>query len=329
MSPPRAGSPNRSRKNAAAAQPIGKPERAAAPAQGEALYLTGRPTVKSLIRYVNRNAVKPDPEGDLIDQWEAARKIVRQLEKDEAGTCDHPMPEKLGPEYEPLLIEFLKDPLVRNGFNAVPTQVAFVDLDRVVVYQKHIDTSFSRDLEQKLGPKPAWQDIFRTCLPYDHPQPPVKWVKGRDGRFTFISPSNDLRFLTAMKLKPKDISCAHPGNLVGVAGLAVGFGSNFLNAIYIENRLILNNGSHRAYTLRRMGITRVPCIVQHVPSREALEVTGPDDVHEDPDRFLSSPRPPMLRDYHDPRLHKLMKTNRRLREITIKFEVEEHDIPML
>src|SRR2546430_11202463 len=41
--------------------------------------------------------------------------------------------------------------------------------------------------------------------------------------------------------------------------------------------LILNNGSHRAYALRELGITRVPCIVQHVSCREELNVLACTD----------------------------------------------------
>jgi hypothetical protein len=31
---------------------------------------------------------------------------------------------------------------VKGGFNTVPTEVAFVELDSMVVYQKHIDLAF-------------------------------------------------------------------------------------------------------------------------------------------------------------------------------------------
>src|SRR5206468_1125898 len=110
--------------------------------------------------------------------------------------------------------------------------------------------------------------VFRTCLPTDMPQPRVKWMRVRENKFVFMSPSNDLRYLGEMPLEPDQIQdYPPPGNLVGIIGAGVGFGSNFMNAVYAENRLILNNGSHRAYVLRKLGITRVPCIVQHASSR--------------------------------------------------------------
>ena len=129
-------------------------------------------------------------------------------------------------------------------------------------------------------------------------------------------------------MKPENIKVsAHPGNLVGVVGLAVGFGTNFMNAIYAEKRLILNNGSHRAYALRKMGITHVPCIIQHLSSLDQLDVIAASEVGENPDFFLKHPRPPMLKDYFNPGLHKVMPVHRRLRQVTVRFEVEENFVP--
>jgi hypothetical protein len=119
----------------------------------------------------------------------------------------------------------------------------------------------------------------------------------------------------------------HPGALVGVVGLAVGFGSNFLNALRVENRLILNNGSHRAYTLRDMGFTHVPCIVQHVSTRDELDVIAASAIRNDPDVYLKHPRPSMLKDYFNPDLRKVLPIHRRVRQITVKFDIQEEYIP--
>ena len=80
----------------------------------------------------------------------AAHEVLLGIEREEAGAADHPPMGKLGPQYEPLLIEFLKDPLVRYEFNTVPTDIAMVELDRLVVYQKHIDVTFARKLEEAM-----------------------------------------------------------------------------------------------------------------------------------------------------------------------------------
>jgi hypothetical protein len=291
------------------------------------LYLSGRPTLKRFLRSGGK-ALDAEPEGTLVDEWHAARDVVRTLEKEESGWADHPEIVQLGPEYEHLLIEFLKDPIQRASFNTVPTEIALVELDRLVVYQKHIDLTFVEQLESELGPVPDRERVFRACLPYDHPQPPVKCSRVDSDSYMFVSPSNDLRFLGAVRLTKEQLSdCPPLGDIVGVVGLAVGFGSNFMNAIYAENRLILNNGSHRAYTLRKMGFTHAPCIVQHVPSRDALEVVASHEVRSNIDLYLRHPRPPMLRDYLNPLVHKVFSFPRRLQQITVRFEVSERDVP--
>ncbi|MBU6402824.1 MAG: hypothetical protein KGS61_21090 [Verrucomicrobia bacterium] len=298
----------------------------------ENLYLIGRPTLKRFLRFVRKRALDPPDEGTLTDEWQAANEVVRALEKEEAGAADSPpIPQlEVTPENEPWLTQFLEDPLVQNSFNTVPTEVAFVELDRLVVYQHHIDLTYVRLLERAWGPSPSPEQIFRACLLHEHPRPPVKWSRAHGNSFVFVSPSNDLRFLGAMKLRREHITgYPPPGDLAGVVGLAFGFGSNFLNAIHAENRLILNNGSHRAYALRKLGIRHAPCIVQHVSSREKLEVIAASAVATKPDDYLRHPRPAMLKDYFDPRLHKVMPVHRQIQQVTLKFEIDQIDVPAL
>ncbi|HEX7084792.1 MAG TPA: hypothetical protein VF198_00405 [Vicinamibacterales bacterium] len=299
-------------------------------AADEHLYLTGRPPLRDFIRYVRHQAVDPPGEGTLADEWRAAADVVRALEREEAGVADDPPIDRMGPDYEPLLVEFLASPLVRHGFNTVPTEVAFVELDRLVVWQKHIDLTFVRRLEQKLGPAPDDEAVFRACLLDDRLHPPVRWSRVHRDRWVFTSTSNDLRFLGTMRLEADNIrNYPPPGDLVGIVGIAVGFGSNFVNAIRAENRLILNNGSHRAYALRNLGITRVPCIIQHVSLREELDLIGPAELRRDPDLYLKNPRPPMLKDYFNPKLRRVMPVHRRVRQVTVTFSIDEGHVEAL
>src|SRR5207247_10576994 len=120
------------------AEPPPVPAPAAAPVADEYRSLTGRPRLRDLVRFARSHAVKPPDEKTLADTWHAAHERVRRLETEEAGLADNPPIRPLGREYEPLLLELLGDPLVRNGFNTVPTDVALVDLDRLVGYRKQL-----------------------------------------------------------------------------------------------------------------------------------------------------------------------------------------------
>ena len=309
--------------------PLPRPARleAAPSEQDEYLYLTGRPRLRDLIGFARSHALTPPDEPALRETWQAAHERIRGLETDEAGVADDPPIQPLGPEYEPLLLELFKDPLVRDGFNTVPTDVALVELDRLVVYQKHIDLTHARRLGRALGTPDARQ-VFRTCLLHDHDEPPVKWSRVRHDRFVFVSPSNDLRFLGAVPLQREQLKdYPERGKFVGLVGIAVGLGSNFMNAIYAEQRLVLNNGSHRAFTLRRLGVTHVPCIIQHCASRDEVDAVAATEVRKNPDLYLKDPRPSMLKDYFDPQLHLVMPVYRRLRQVTVRFEIEENAVP--
>jgi hypothetical protein len=292
------------------------------------LYLIGRPKLKQFLRFMRSNAAVATDEGALTEEWNAAHRQVGALEKSEAGFADRPVITPLGKHYEPLLVEFLQDPLVRGNFNTVPTEVALVELDRLVVYQKHIDLGFVASLKDKLQPAMDEADVFRACLPAHHPHPPVKWARAHHDTFVFVSPSNDLRLLDTLSLAPAQLA-AHlsTGSVVGAVGVAIGFSVNFLMAICAEGRIILTNGSHRAYALRDLGVTHVPCVIQHVASREELNVVASEEVREEPDLYLKHPRPSMLKDYFDPRLRKIMPVHRRNRQITVKFAVDETFVP--
>src|SRR5439155_25311177 len=140
--------------------------------------------------------------------------------------------------------------------------------------------------------------------------------------------STDLRFLESVLLQFDKISGHKPqGPVAGVIALLVGFGSNFLNVIHVENRLVMNNGSHRAYALRDIGITHVPCAIQRVSRRDELRVIGNVELQNNPDNYLKDARPPLLRDYFDPALKKIFKVPRRLRQVKIAFGIEQIDVP--
>ena len=257
-----------------------------------------------------------------------AEDVARIVDRLELGQPPVEARHALGHHLEPLRKQLYADPLFYHAFDAVPADVGVIELDRLVVFQKHVNLEFVGQLKSQLGPAPSDADIFKLCLPFDHPQPPVKWLRTRSNVFTFVSRSNDIRFLDSVVLDPAQISgYPPPGAVSGIVGLVVGFGSNFLNIIHAETRLILNNGSHRAFALRDMGLTHAPCIIQHVSTREELSMVATSDLRRNPDRYLKHPRPPMFKDYFDPKLRKLVPIARTLRQVRVKFEIDETDLP--
>lgn len=266
--------------------------------------------------------------GQLTEEWRRANDRVRELERLETGWADDPTVGPLPEALSSLEAEVLADPIFRRVFQLVPVRIGMVELDRLVVYQKHINLRFAERLRSRLGDEPSPEKVFRLCLPYDHPHPPSQPMQTAGNSFAFVSPSADFRLLEARLLRPDQLTdYQSQGPVASVLALVVGYGSNFLNAFEIEGRLVLNNGSHRAYALREMGVTHVPCIVQTVSRREELEVVASGPLPKEPERYLEAPRPPVLKDYFDPALRKIVPVPKKNRMVKLTFGVEQMDVP--
>jgi hypothetical protein len=298
----------------------------------ECVYLIGRPPLSDFRHFmtvVAENGHRAD-ERPLIEEWRGAAAHIAGLRRQEAGIADNPSIEPVPRRLEALRDRVLEDPIFRHAFQVVPADIGLVELDRLVVWQKWVNRGHLNLLKQRLGPSPTDEEIFETCLPFDHPKPPMKWTQTHKDTFVLVSPSNDLRFLDSVLLDPSQVVGRSPtGAEAAIIGLVVGFGSNFLNAVHAENRLVLTNGTHRAYSLRSMGVTHAPCIIQHVSTRDELQAAATSDLRANPDTYLRHPRPSMFRDYFDPKLSKVVPVPRRLRQVTVKFTVDASDVPAM
>ena len=83
--------------------------------------------------------------------------------------------------------------------------------------------------------------------------------------------------------------------------IPVGYGVRHLNVVRLGKRMVLNNGYHRAYALRAAGITHVPCMVQAIAHPEELAFAGGSSLIDNFDELFSSARPPLFKDFFDPR----------------------------
>ena len=108
-------------------------------------------------------------------------------------------------------------------------------------------------------------------------------------------------------------------------GVVVGYGSNYLNALYDDDhgRMVLNDGYHRACALLELGVTHAPCIVQTVSRRDELDIAARQVVANDPGYFFNGPRPPLLRDYADPHIAKLVAVKRLTKTVEVSIDVRE------
>lgn len=276
----------------------------------EMAWLLGQPHLSDYLEFVAHKVAggrDVDPR-KLTEEWRAANDLYYDLEQSEAGIAEEVECLPLDGALQPLVDEVRASPWFRASFDNLPFTFARVELDKLVVSQNSVEHSFTDRLAATLGPEPDDETLFRFCLPLERDLPDVRIQRLSGDRFLFTSRSTDFRAHEPRLLRPAEIEgLDSSGPIAAMVGIMVGFGSNFLSAIRSGSRVLLQNGYHRAYSLRRLGITHAYCIIEDVTRKDELKLTADADVGADPEFYFASKRPPLLKDFFDPRLCKMLQ----------------------
>jgi hypothetical protein len=286
---------------------------------GDLVWLLGQPHLSDYLQFVETKV----PGGREIDarsltaEWRAANDLYYDIEQAEANIADTIECLPVEARLRPLARAVRANPWFRASFDNLPVSIERVELAKLVVSQTHVACTFTDALGGTLGAKPDAASLFRFCLPLERPLPPVRIQRLSGDRFVFTSPSTDFRSHHPMLLRPEELAgVTSVGPYVAMVGLMVGFGSNFLSAVRSGSRVLLQNGYHRAYTLLSLGFTHAYCVVEDVTRKDELKLTTDADVAADPEYYFASKRPPLLRDFLNPRL------TRRLAVLPMENHVE-------
>jgi hypothetical protein len=308
------------------------PDRAPAPAQQsqhQEMWLLGQAPLRKYLDFVDDMGLDFDPLGQprLVREWSAAASYYEELARGEAGIADRPACPPLDPAMLPLAEQAMAGSRFTRTFDCLPARIAMVDLGRLVVCQNHVTRSFVDQLKARLGQDPDPAALFRFCLPFDARPEPVQIREAGSQRYLFRSDSTDFRFHEPVLLDPQQLpGYAAFGPVAGVLGLVVGFSCNFLNAVCDDDsgRMLLHNGYHRACALLELGVTHAPCVVQRVSSRDELDIVAKPVVADNPGYFFNAPRPPLMKDFLDRRIRKLVPIKKMSRVIEVSFDVRDY-----
>jgi hypothetical protein len=311
-------------------QPKGQTSGGDARTRYEEIWLLGLPPLGRYLEFV-ADAVVDGASAEravLTDEWRAANDYYQELERSEAGIANQVERAELDPCLAALAALVKDHSQHRRTFDILPTSFGMVELDRLIVYQKHVSRNFIDILKRRLGPAPDAAALFRFCLPLEPCEAPVQIRQVGSRRYVFRCESTDFRFHESALLRPEQTNGYESyGAIAGIVGLVVGFGSNFLNVISVGKRLLLNNGYHRACALRELGITHAPCIIQAATRGDELGVVVKRDVAEHAEFYFESARPPLLKDFFDHRIRKVLPVHKRVRQIEVNFEVKDFLVP--
>jgi hypothetical protein len=249
------------------------------------------------------------------------------LEKSEAGYADGIEMKPLPPSMQKLARRVRADARFKRAFDTLPAKFVMIELAKLVVPQPHVNFDHAERLKRRLADIHDDEGLFHFCQPLDRHEPDVQVRKLDDNRYMFWSLSSDFRYHETTFFKEQDVPGYDPMGPIGsILGLSLGYGSNFLNAIVSDGRAVLHNGHHRAYALLERGITHAPCIIQKVTRRDELNLVAPRAVREAPAFYYKAPRPPLLKDFLDPRFRLVMDIPTIARVVEISIEIKEFEI---
>lgn len=289
------------------------------------LCLMGASGLSEFINFVRKQSVggREIEEMQAADRWRDAAKIYHALEQTEAGAADNPQVLPMPASLNAHINKLVEHTNFVQSFSTVPICFGMVELDKLVTSQFRITQSTVNNLADYLGAKPTSAKLAQVCLPMKPTQANFELLKeGRDG-YVFQADSHDFRFLGAKLLESEQLNdFNHFGYPSAVLALAVGFSSNVLNAVRYNNRIVLNNGYHRVYAMRSLGITHAPCVIQVCSHVEELGLAGAAEISDNSDLYFKAPRPPMLKDYFNTALIANFITHAQCRQIQLKYVVE-------
>lgn len=295
----------------------------------EEIWLLGQPPLVDYLDYVKQAVVggADFDRRELVDAWRVANDHYYELETTEAGIADEVECLDLPDALAPLVEELSARASFRHTFDRMPTSFGMVELDKIVVSQRRVTLPFVEALQARLDPKPDLAGLFRFCQPLERRDPPVTIRRLGSQRYLFASDSNDLRYHeTALLRADQLVGYESFGPVGAVVGLVVGYGSNFLTVIRSDDRMVLHNGYHRAVALRAAGFTHAPCVIQTVTRRDELEVSAAQPVIDDPAFYFRAKRPPLLKDFLDPKIRTVLRTRRMEKLIEVSFEIKDYNV---
>jgi hypothetical protein len=294
---------------------------AEAAAGTELLWLLGQPHLGDYLAFVETKVIggeSIDPRA-LADEWRAANDLFADLEQAEAGIADSIRCRKAPAGMAGAIARLEANRWFRDSFDNLPYAIELVELKKLVVSQLHVEASYDAELKARVGPEAGPQALFDFCLPLDRPMPPVTVERLGSSRYLFSSPSTDFRGHEPRLYRDPALLDAHATSpAAALFGVMVGFGSNFMSGVRSGKRILLQNGYHRAFALMRAGFTHGWCIVETVTRKDELKLTASEEVADDPEFYFATKRPPILRDFLDPRLVKPLL----VRAMTTQVEVE-------
>jgi len=242
----------------------------------------------------------------ISEYWYRARELLRQIETQDSGAAENCETSEITSS---LIGGINLNPAIKYNFADYVYDFKMVEIDNMIAMQREVLLDYVDELSKKIPKKPSEEDLLKFCLIPEKLVPLPKLTQKDSKSWYFTSPSHDLRFLGgSMKkeLTKEDIDSAKVGGFpTHVMMLFVGYGVGTMHGYSVNGRIILLNGFHRAYALRRKGIKKIPILLKKIGNADLELPSKIKDLSRD--YLLKHPRPILMKDFFNEDLVRVFK----------------------
>lgn len=294
------------------------------------LHLYGATSQNEILTFLRTQCVfeAEDEIETIMAEWPKAAQEYQRISLLPNHLAETAGVEDIPEENSEKLKEISNDPPFRATFSYFPYAFKMVELDKLVAAQRYVNLDYVERLSHAISKDSSIGSLIDFCLRKGSSVKPPSELQINQNTYSYRSESVDFRFIGGFpkKLTQDDIKYSLGGG-EPVAGilLFVGYGTPAINVFQVGKRLILNNGFHRLYALRKQGILKAPVVIQTVANWN-LEL--PQVVAGLPAVYLvTAPNPSLLQDFLNPEISRELRMKSRDRSVQIQWAVNQVDIP--
>jgi hypothetical protein len=298
------------------------------PTSRRLLYMFGAVTQIELKSFLDVSSIDSDErKKEIRSRWLDAAAAFQFLAVAEAGRPDTVTIRNFPDHARSFIDELQGRQAFQRTFSNYPISIVEAEIDNIVAGQRSVHLDFVEQILGELhGAAPA--DLYRFCLGTGEDETSLQVARTGANAFTFSSANPGLRFLGAFEevYRPETMEVNHTGGQpIHSVTLLVGYGCATVNAYRVGHRLILNNGFHRLYLLRSLGVTHAPLVVQEIQHPQ-LELP-PNIAELSRDYLISAPRPALMKDFFDERLSCEVHQRSVFKALQVGWGVNESLVP--
>jgi hypothetical protein len=200
-------------------------------------------------------------------------------------------------ELSPLHSDYVKQLTENPGFRQIfrtDFAVREVELERVIAFQRHIDTEYAEELANKMASDDKY--VMDSCLPLVFKQEvQVSFDQTVPGvTFSSVSPKLQLGGLQIIGVGGPEVTIG--GQRVQQPGVIflIGTQPNYVQVVEYESRYFLKNGYHRAYAALLSNRKQIPAVVYRAEDFATVGALNPAFFSRE---LLLSAAPPLLCDF--------------------------------